>query len=320
MAENLTRKKVAVVAVGGNSLITDAKHQTVPDQMRAARRTCLHIATMIERGWDVVVTHGNGPQVGFILRRSELSRHELHDVPLDSCGADTQGAIGYDIQQALYNEFRLRGMDKQAVTVVTQVLVDRNDPSFARPSKPIGSFMDEATASDRRQSAGWDVVEDAGRGWRRVVASPMPVEIIERDAIRTLIREGFTVIAVGGGGIPVISDERGELTGAAAVIDKDYASALLANRIEADLFIISTAVEKVALNYNKPNQQWLDHLTLREAKKYLAEGHFAKGSMGPKIEAVISYLERGGRQALITDPGNIERALEGTTGTHLTRD
>jgi carbamate kinase len=320
MAQKNARMGVAVVAVGGNSLITDAKHQSVPDQMRAARRTCMHIVGMIEKGWDVVVTHGNGPQVGFILRRSELSRHELHDVPLDSCGADTQGAIGYDIQQSLYNEFRLRGISKQAVTVVTQVLVDANDPSFKKPSKPIGSFMDEPTASERRRSDSWDVVEDAGRGWRRVVASPMPVEIIERDAIKTLIREGFTVIAVGGGGIPVVEDDRHELVGTAAVIDKDHASALLANRIEADLFIISTAVEKVALNYNQPNQRWLDRLNLEEAKRYLAEGHFARGSMRPKIEAVISYLERGGKQALITNPENIERALEGKTGTRLTRD
>jgi carbamate kinase len=320
MAEETARKRIAVVAVGGNSLITDAKHQTVPDQMRAARKTCVHIAGMIEHGWDVVVTHGNGPQVGFILRRSELSRHELHDVPLDSCGADTQGAIGYDIQQSLFNEFRLRGIAKQAVTVVTQVLVDRNDPSFETPSKPIGSFMDERTAAERRQGAGWHVVEDAGRGWRRVVASPLPVEIIERDAIRSLIDQGFTVIAVGGGGIPVVEDERHELVGAAAVIDKDHASALLANRIGADLLLISTAVEKVALNYGKAGQQWLDHLTVPEAKRYLAEGHFAKGSMGPKIEAIIWYLEHGGRAALITNPENIEEALAGRTGTRVTRD
>ncbi len=320
MSETPQRQGIAVVAVGGNSLITDARHQTVPDQMRAARRTCMHIAGMIERGWDVVVTHGNGPQVGFILRRSELSHHELHDVPLDSCGADTQGAIGYDIQQALYNEFRLRGLAKQAVTVVTQVRVDRDDPSFANPSKPIGSFMDEATAKGRRERSGWDVVEDAGRGWRRVVASPRPVEIIERDAIKALIERGFTVVAVGGGGIPVVADERGELIGAAAVIDKDYASALLARSIGADLLLISTAVEKVALNFNRPEERWLDRLTVTEARRYLAEGHFGKGSMAPKIEASISFLETGGGAALITNPENIERAMAGKTGTRITRE
>ncbi len=317
MSTPAPHKGIAVVAVGGNSLITDARHQTVPDQMRAARRTCTHIAGMIERGWDVVVTHGNGPQVGFILRRSELSHHELHDVPLDSCGADTQGAIGYDIQQALYNEFRLRGIAKQAVTVVTQVRVDREDPSFVNPSKPIGSFMDERTARDRRERDRWDVIEDAGRGWRRVVASPKPLEIIERDAIKTLLERGFTVVAVGGGGIPVVENERHELVGAAAVIDKDYASALLAVSIGADMLLISTAVEKVALNFNRPDQRWLDRLTADEARRFLAEGHFGKGSMAPKIEAVIWFLERGGREALITNPENIERALDGATGTWI---
>jgi carbamate kinase len=319
MIEETAKKRTAVVAVGGNSLIKDPRHQSVPDQMQAARETCAHIAGMIESGWDVVITHGNGPQVGFILRRSELSRDELHDVPLDSCGADTQGAIGYDIQQSLYNEFRLRGIKKQAVTVVTQVLVDKNDPSFKEPSKPIGSFMDERAAMERRTSAGWDVAEDAGRGWRRVVASPMPMRIIECDAIKCLLKQGFTVIAVGGGGIPVVENDRHELVGAAAVIDKDHASALLASGIGVDLLLIATAVERVALNFNQPNQRWVDHLTLTEARTYLAEGHFAKGSMAPKIEAVCWYLEHGGSQALITNPENIENALAGKTGTRLTR-
>ena len=307
--------KVAVVAVGGNSLIIDEKHRSVPDQYKAAYESMKHIAGMIEAGWDVVVTHGNGPQVGFILRRSELSRHELHEVPLDSCGADTQGAIGYMFQKALHNEFKKRGIKKDAATVVTQVLVDRNDPAFQNPSKPIGSFMDQATALKQKDAESWHVVEDAGRGWRRVVASPLPKQIVEKAAIENLIKNGFTVIAVGGGGIPVIEDENGNLTGAEAVIDKDYASALLANSIQADLFVISTAVEKVALNYKKPGQKWLDRLTLAEARKYMAEGHFAKGSMGPKIQAVIWYLERGGKQALITNPENIGRALAGETGT-----
>ncbi len=307
--------KVAVVAVGGNSLITDEKHRSVPDQYKAAYESMKHIAGMIEAGWDVVVTHGNGPQVGFILRRSELSRHELHEVPLDSCGADTQGAIGYMFQKALHNEFKKRGIKKDAATVVTQVLVDRNDPAFQNPSKPIGSFMDQATASKQKDAESWHVVEDAGRGWRRVVASPLPKQIVEKAAVENLIKGGFTVIAVGGGGIPVIEDENGDLIGAEAVIDKDYASALLANSIQADLFVISTAVEKVALNYNKPDQKWLDRLTLAEARKYMAEGHFAKGSMGPKIQAIIWYLERGGKQALITNPENIGRALAGETGT-----
>ncbi len=310
-------KKVAVVAVGGNSLIRDKDHQTVPDQYAAAAESMAHIVEMIQAGWDVVITHGNGPQVGFILRRAELARHELHPVPLDSCGADTQGSIGYMFQRALYNEFLARGLQKQAVTVVTQVLVDRDDPAFESPSKPIGSFMDEATARERARQNGWVVVEDAGRGWRRVVPSPRPKRIIERDVIAHLIHSGFVVIGVGGGGIPVVEDERGQLVGVEAVIDKDFASSLLATTIEADLFLISTAVEKVALNYNKPNQQWLDCMTAAEARRYLAEGHFAKGSMEPKIRAVLEYLEQGGKQALITNPENIARALAGETGTRI---
>lgn len=310
-------RKVAVVAIGGNSLIKDKNHQTVPDQYLAAAETCHHIAGMIEQGWDVVITHGNGPQVGFILRRSELARHELHEVPLDSCGADTQGAIGYMLQRALYNEFKMRRIPKQAATVVTQVLVDRNDPAFCNPSKPIGSFMDEATAKERAASEGWTVKEDAGRGWRRVVASPIPQRIIELEVIRLLIEQGIVVIAVGGGGIPVVEDEHGDLIGAEAVIDKDYASSLLARGIQADLFLISTAVEKVALNYGKPEQRWLDRLTLAEARQYYEQGHFPAGSMGPKIKAIIDYLEAGGKQALITNPENIERALRGETGTRI---
>jgi carbamate kinase len=310
-------RKIAVVAVGGNSLIKDAQHSTVPDQYAAARESMHHIADMIRDGWDVVVTHGNGPQVGFILRRSELSRHELHGVPLDSCGADTQGAIGYMFQKALRNEFKRRGLNKEAVTLVTQVLVDQNDPAFRNPTKPIGSFMDVATAQQQREREGWSVVEDAGRGWRRVVASPLPKEIVERAAIEQLIHSGLVVIAVGGGGIPVAESESGELIGLEAVIDKDYASSLLANSINADLFLISTAVEKVALNFGKPDQKWLDRVTLEEAKRHYAEGHFAKGSMGPKIQAILWYLERGGKQALVTNPENIGRALRGETGTWI---
>lgn len=308
---------LAVVAVGGNSLIKDKTRATIPDQYAAASESMTHIAGMIEAGWRVVITHGNGPQVGFILRRSELSAHELHPVPLDYCGADTQGAIGYMVQRALHNEFQRRGLRAKAVTVVTQVLVDRDDPAFENPEKPIGSFLDQASAQRQREKSGWSVVEDAGRGWRRVVPSPRPIRILERDAIESLARSGFVVIAVGGGGIPVVETGEGMIEGVEAVIDKDRASSLLAQSLAADLFLISTAVEKVALKYNQPDQIWLDHLTLAEARTYLAEGHFARGSMGPKIEAVIEYLENGGKKALITDPENIERALMGESGTFV---
>jgi carbamate kinase len=313
------KKKIAVVAVGGNSLIRDAQHQTIPDQYAASVQSMKHLAGMIEAGWDVVVTHGNGPQVGFILRRAELALGELHMVPLDYCGADTQGAIGYMFQRALYNEFRARGIDKLAATVVTQTLVDRNDKAFQNPSKPIGSFMDEGMAKQRQAQDGWAVVEDAGRGWRRVVPSPLPQRIIEQPAIEDLIKAGYVVIGVGGGGIPVVEDERGDLVGIEAVIDKDFSASVLSTGIGADMFLITTAVEKVALHYNKPNQKWLDRMTADEARKYLSEGHFAKGSMEPKIRAILQYLDRGGKEALITDPANIERALAGETGTRIVR-
>ncbi|MBM3125113.1 MAG: carbamate kinase [Chloroflexi bacterium] len=313
-------KKLAVIAIGGNSLIKDENHKTVEDQYEAARETTFHIADMIEAGWDVAIGHGNGPQVGFILRRSEIAAKTegMHEVPLDVCGADSQGAIGYALQQTLQNELHRRGIKKSVVTVVTQVLVDKNDAAFKNPSKPIGSFMDQNEARRREKDLNWNVVEDAGRGWRRVVASPLPKEVVELEAVQTLIDAGTVVITVGGGGIPVIDKGDHDYQGVAAVIDKDFASSLLARLIKADLFLISTAVEKVAIHFGKPEQKWLDKMTLAEAKGYLAEGvHFAKGSMAPKIQAIIWFLENGGKQALITNPENIGRALKGETGTWI---
>ena len=285
--------KLAVVAIGGNALIKDDKRVTVEDQEVALRETAVHLADMIEAGWDLAIGHGNGPQVGFILRRSEIAAkvEGMHEVPLDVCGADSQGAIGYELQQALRNEFFKRGMDKKVCRIVTQVLVDKEDAAFKKPTKPIGSFMDEAEAKRREKEMGWSVVEDAGRGWRRVVASPLPKEIVELDAVKTLLSAGQVVITVGGGGIPVIDRGDGELVGTAAVIDKDFASSLLASSINAEIFIVATAVEKVAINFGKPDQQWLDKMTLAEAQAYLDEGkHFAKGSMAPKVQAAIRYL------------------------------
>jgi carbamate kinase len=312
--------KLAVVAIGGNSLIKDEAHKSVPDQFNAVRETAVHIADMIEQGWNVVITHGNGPQVGFILLRSEYSSHVLHTVPLDSCGADTQGAVGYMIQQALYNEFMRRKILRHCVTVVTQVLVDSNDPALHNPSKPIGSFYKEEDARAKMEQEGWAMVEDSGRGWRRVVASPQPKEIIECEAIETLIKNGFIVVGVGGGGIPVVRNHAGDLAGVEGVIDKDLASSLLATSLHADLLLISTAVEKASLNFKKPDQRDLERISLSEAKRYAAEGHFAKGSMGPKVQAVINYLERGGRAALITMPETIGKALAGQTGTWIMPD
>jgi len=313
-------RRIAVVAIGGNSLIRDKDHQTVEDQYLAAKETTAHIAEMIAAGWRVAIGHGNGPQVGFILRRSEIAHkvEGLHELPLDVCGADSQGAIGYALQQTLQNWLFKRDIHVNVATVITQVLVDRNDPAFGNPTKPIGGFMDEEEATRRAATMGWSVVEDAGRGWRRVVASPMPREVVELDTVRALINAGVVVISVGGGGIPVVDKGEGEYVGIAAVIDKDYASSLLAQTIHADLFLISTGVDKVALNYGKPDQQWIDRMTVSEAKRYLAEGvHFAKGSMAPKIQAAVWYLEAGGKHAIITTPENISRAVKGETGTHI---
>jgi carbamate kinase len=310
-------EKLAIIAIGGNSLIEDPKDPSVSRQWEAARKTCRHIADMIVAGWHVVVTHGNGPQVGYILRRAEIASKEgIHDVPLDLIVADTQGSIGYMLQQGLDDSLRRLGINRTCVTVLTQVRVDPDDPAFQNPSKPIGAFFTETDARKYEQE-GWNVMEDAGRGWRRVVASPRPKGIVEINAIQALMLAGYTVIAAGGGGIPVTRNETGSLRGLFAVIDKDLASSLLAQTLRADAFIISTGVEKVYLNFNTPQQKALDEITLQEAKRYLAEGHFAKGSMLPKIEAAIEFVQNGGPRAIITNPDNLSRALKGETGTHI---
>jgi carbamate kinase len=310
--------KTMVIAIGGNSLIKDAQHMSVPDQYAAVVETARHVTDLLERRYRIVITHGNGPQVGFILLRSEHSRGLLHEVPLDSIVADTQGALGYQIQQALENEFRRRGLKMSVATVVTQTLVDRNDPAFAKPSKPIGQFYTRAEAEDRLRVEKWVMVEDAGRGWRRVVPSPKPVRIIESEVVRHLVKDGYVVIAAGGGGIPVVADEQGNLSGVAAVIDKDLAAAVLAQAISADLLVISTAIEKVCLDFGKSSQRALDSMTAAQARQYMAEGHFQAGSMLPKIQACLQFVERGGREALITCPEALSAALEGRTGTRIT--
>ncbi|MBN2798209.1 MAG: carbamate kinase [Deltaproteobacteria bacterium] len=310
--------KLIVLAIGGNSLIRDKAHSSVPDQYQAVLQTATSIAALLRAGHRVVVTHGNGPQVGFILRRSELASKELHEVPLDACGADTQGAIGYMIQRALHNLMRGWERPVPVATVVTQVRVDAADPAFQRPSKPIGSFMGAEEAALRAERDGWDLVEDAGRGWRRVVASPQPVEIVELPVIRTLVDAGTAVIAVGGGGIPVIEDQNGDLQGIAAVIDKDLASSMLATLLGADQLIISTAVDQVALNFGKPDERRLSTLSLEEAARYAAEGQFAPGSMLPKIEAMMSFVRQTGGDAILALPEHLLDAVEGRAGTRMT--
>jgi carbamate kinase len=311
--------KLAVLAIGGNSLIKDKDHIAMSWQYQAVRETSKYIAELIAEGLGIVITHGNGPQVGFIYRRGELARHELPLIPLDICGADTQGAIGYMIQKALLNEFRERGITKKVTTVVTQAVVDRNDPSFEHPSKPIGTFMTEKEALTNQKEFGWQVAEDAGRGFRRVVPSPIPRELIELDVVKILVEKGYIVVAVGGGGIPVIRNEKGEIEGVEAVIDKDLASSLLARQLGADTFIISTSIDAAYLNFGKENQKPITRATLAEIKRYLTEGHFKAGSMKPKMEAIIQFLEGGGKKAVITSPENLLKAVKGKCGTTIVK-
>jgi carbamate kinase len=313
------KSHLTVLAIGGNSLIKDKNHITLSSQYEAIRETANYIVDLVVEGFSLVITHGNGPQVGFIYRRGELARHELPLIPLDICGADTQGAIGYMIEKALLNDFRKRGIDKKVAVVVTQAIVDRDDQSFKKPTKPIGSFMSEEEALINRRESGWQIMEDAGRGFRRVVPSPIPREIIELDVIRLLVERGYVVIAAGGGGIPVIRNEQGELEGVEAVIDKDLGSSLLARNLGADAFIISTAIDAVYLNFGEKNQKPLRRVSLAETKRYLEEGHFKPGSMRPKIEAVIEFLEAGGKKAIITSPENLLKSVKGEEGTTIVK-
>jgi carbamate kinase len=310
-------KQLIVLAIGGNSLIENPNHRTVQDQYNTCLKTCSEIAQLLQGGYRLVITHGNGPQVGFILRRSELAAHELHMVPLDSCGADTQGGIGYNIQQAMHNCMRDWPNPVPVATVVTQVLVDADDPAFHKPSKPIGAFLDEETARLRAEHEGWSIISDAGRGFRRVVASPRPKEIVEFAAIKQLVDHDFVVVAVGGGGIPVVKTKDGTLTGAEAVIDKDLATSLLARKLKAHLLVIATSIDQVYLNFGKPDQQPVLRMTVAQAKRYIDEGQFAPGSMLPKIQAIVEFLEAGGGEAVVTDPPHLARAIAGKAGTRI---
>lgn len=310
-------KPLVVIAIGGNSLIRDSHHMDVLDQYRAAGQTARHIVPLIKAGYRVLVTHGNGPQVGFILLRSELARDTIHQVPLANCVADTQGSIGLQIAQSLQNEFLHQGVNQAVAALVTQCVVDEQDPSFSKPSKPIGPFMSEAEARQHEQDDDWVVGEDAGRGWRRLVPSPRPLEIIELPAIRTLLDSGTLVVAAGGGGIPVIYRKDGELRPRPAVIDKDAASCLLARELGAPIFIISTDVDKVALNFGTDKHTEIDSMTAAECREYLAAGHFAAGSMRPKIESALAFLEQGGEEVIITQPHNLRADLREIYGTHI---
>jgi carbamate kinase len=314
---NRNEQPLAVIAIGGNSLIKDPEHMSVLDQYRAAGETAHHIASIINEGYRVVVTHGNGPQVGFVLLRSELAKDTLHQVPLANCVADTQGSIGMQIAQSLQNAFLQQGREQLVAAIVTQVIVDRDDPSFSNPTKPIGPFMSEDEAKQHAEDDGWSVLEDANRGWRRVVPSPKPLEIVELQAIRTLLDNETLVVAAGGGGIAVIHKSDGTLRPRPAVIDKDAASCLLARELGASVLIFSTDVDKATLNFGTPDQVGLDRISSAECRQYLDEGHFAVGSMRPKIEAALAFLDSGGEEVIVTQPHHLHGALKGIQGTHI---
>ncbi len=311
--------KLVLIAIGGNSLIKSKDLQTVEDQHQAIRETIQHVVELIEKGYQALIAHGNGPQVGFIMRRSEVARREtgLHLVPLVNVVADTQGSIGYQIQQCLNNELAEKGIAGQCVTVVTQVLADKDDPGFKNPSKPVGEFFDEDQLADIcRDYPDWTLVQDAGRGFRRVVPSPEPREVVEKPIIKALLNSGYHVVAVGGGGIPVVRTDKG-MQGLDAVIDKDLASGLLADQLGIELLIISTAVEQVAINFGTPDQKAISKMTIADAEQYIEEGHFAPGSMLPKIQAALRFLKNGGREVIITAPEFIKDAVINGKGTHI---
>ncbi|CRK81884.1 carbamate kinase [Neobacillus massiliamazoniensis] len=313
-------EKLVIVAIGGNSLVRENGRDTIQDQYEAVCETAVNIADMVQEGYNVVVTHGNGPQVGFGLRRSEIAGEVagMAPLPLVNCVADTQGGIGYQIQQALTNEFAKRGINKKVATVITQVEVSIDDPNFKNPTKPVGSFFTIEQAEEmKKEHPDWIFVEDSGRGYRRVVPSPKPIDIVEKDAIKSLIEAGYVVIAVGGGGIPVVKTGNNTYEGIDAVIDKDFATSLLAEQINAETLIITTGVSRVFINFGKPNQQALEKITVKETKQFVFENHFPAGSMLPKIEASLSFLENNGTRVIITNPESLKDAIIEKAGTHI---
>ncbi|MDC0762203.1 carbamate kinase [Brevibacillus sp. AG] len=315
-------EKLVIVAIGGNSLVKDNGRNTIQDQYEAVCETAANIADMVQEGYNVVVTHGNGPQVGFALQRCEIANEVsgMPTIPLVNCVADTQGGIGYQIQQALTNEFAKRGINKKVASVITQVEVSKEDPNFENPTKPVGSFFTLEQAEEmRKEHPDWVFIEDSGRGYRRVVPSPKPIDIVEKDAIKSLIEAGYVVVAVGGGGIPVVKTGENTYDGIDAVIDKDFATSLLAEQIDAQTLIITTGVPQVCIHFGKPNQKALERITVEETKQYVREEHFAKGSMLPKIEASLSFLEKNGSSVIITNPESLKDAITNKAGTHIVK-
>lgn len=312
------RSPLAVVAMGGHAFMLSGEKGTIEQHQRNAMEVSGALVALIERGYGLVITHGNGPQVGQLALQADLTRGQVPTMPLDVLVADTQGWLGYVLQQALINQLRRRNIERQVVTMITQVLVDKRDPAFQRPTKPVGPFLGQEEAEQRKKELGWDIVEDpAGRGWRRRVASPKPIDVIQREMIRISAIQGHIVIAGGGGGVPIIKNAHDEFQGVEAVIDKDLTSGLLASAVGADIMVILTDVAEVYVNFKKPNQRALGAVTVNEIEGLINEGHFAEGSMGPKVEGILGFLKRGGRRGLITNPATLESALEGRGGTHF---
>ncbi|MFC1848750.1 carbamate kinase [candidate division CSSED10-310 bacterium] len=310
-------RPIALVAMGGHAFIAKGEAGTIHDHERNAAKICQYLMTLVEREYNLIITHGNGPQVGNLLLKNELAKDEVLPMPLDILVANTEGSLGYILQQAMLNELRKRNIRRYVVTVVSQVIVDQNDPAFVKPTKPIGPFLSQEEAEKRRDTLDWNIVEDAGRGWRRVVPSPHPQKIVQRHTIRDVAQQGHIVIACGGGGIPIIQKEDGSYEGVEAVIDKDLTSSILAYQAGAELIIILTSVPKVYLNFNTPEQRALSALTIGETVQYINEGHFAPGSMGPKVEAILDFLKAGGKRGLITSPALLSQAMDGLDGTHF---
>ena len=310
--------KTAVIAIGGNAIISEGQKGTLEEQFENVLKTCDPIIDLLEEGYNVVLTHGNGPHVGNALIKNDSAKHLVPAYPMDACGAETQGLLGYVIKQAMENRIVQRGLKKEIASVITQVKVDANDPGFINPTKPVGPFYSKEEADQLISEKGYVMIEDSGRGYRRVVASPKPLDILEKNIVKSLVKDNFLVIAVGGGGIPVVEKNQ-QVLGVEAVIDKDYASALLAEEIDADLLIILTGVEKVAVNFGKPDQAFLSEMTLSEAEKHMQDGQFPPGSMGPKIDAAMNFVRKGHGAAIITSIGKLKEAVKGHTGTKLVK-
>jgi carbamate kinase len=316
MTETSTRP-IVLVAMGGHAFMQRGEAGDIRDHERNAAGICGSLMTLVERNYNLVITHGNGPQVGNLLLQNELTRDSVPSMPLDVLVANTEGFLGYVMQQALLNQLRRREITRYVVTMITQVLVERDDPAFQNPSKPIGPFLTKEQAEERRDRLGWKIMEDAGRGWRRLVASPRPVRVVQRFMIRDSARAGHIVVACGGGGIPIVRGEERDYEGIEAVIDKDLTSSVLAAEVGADLLIILTDVPQVYVNYGKPEQKALGAVTLEEIEALQAEGHFGTGSMSPKVEAIVSFLKAGGKRGLITSPARLTDAMDGRAGTHF---